>query len=80
MATYYVEVYRTNCNRELGLRTHTAAAYSTDALSPGVRAVFCVEGCRRKSDAVAAVAEKAAGYPVTVYQVLPVRPRTERES
>lgn len=80
MATYYVEAYRTNHGREVALRTHTAAAYSAAALSPGVTAVFCVEGCRRKSDAVALVIEKSAGHPVCVTQVLPVRPRSEHES
>lgn len=70
MATYYVETYRPAYPaRGVKVRVHSAREYGTDVLNPGMTAVFEVSKISSKPEALALVAEYAAGKPVCVSRV-----------
>ena len=67
MATFYVETYRPAYPaRGVKVRVHREKDYSIDCLSPGMTSVFRVEMVNTKEDAIACVAEHAAGHGVCV--------------
>ena len=59
---FYVETSRPPVSRGVRIRVMNEREYSHDALSPNMTAVFEVDACRTKQEAIACVVEHAAGH------------------
>ena len=71
MKKFYVETYRPPYPQGgIGYTVHAEKDYFRDILSCNMTAVFEVDCCRTKQEAIALVLEFAAGFPVSVRRIL----------
>lgn len=65
---FWVETFRPPYpSRGVGCRVHCGTDFDYDKLSANLTSLWEVHGAATKSEAIALVAEKAAGFNVTVY-------------
>lgn len=71
MAAYIVEVYRPAYpdKRGVSFEVTRETHWNVDSCSPCMTALFRVDCCKNKNQAVALCLEKLAGKPVSVIQI-----------